>query len=70
MEDKVKEILRKCFNKYDVPAEAIEGAALQLAALLSNPLKHKTGATIMTSEASQAGDKKSGTYGKTSPEVL
>jgi len=57
MDEKIKNILRKFFKKYEVSDEAINGAAQQIAQLLSNPMYHKTGATVMTEAASHAGDK-------------
>lgn len=56
MEKKIKQILNETFGKYDVPKEAITGAAQRLVQLLNNPQQHRTGATVMTPEASMAGD--------------
>jgi len=69
MEKKVKKILKEVFDKYNVPKEAIEGATMRLVQLLSNPLHHKTGATVMTPEASLAGDPGAKNK-KAKPEVL
>lgn len=56
MEKEVKKVLKRHFDKYKVPPEAIEAAMVSLVQLLKNPMKYKYGAFVMTQEASQAGD--------------
>lgn len=56
MDERIKRILHRHFNKYNVPDEAIVSAARDLSQMLVNPAAHKTGATVMTEAASRAGD--------------
>jgi len=56
MEKEVKKVLKRHFDKYDVPPEAIEAAMVSLVQLLKNPMKYRYGAFVMTQEASAAGD--------------
>jgi len=70
MEKEIRNVLKKFFDKYEVPNSAIESAVTEILRLAAGgPPKQKYGAVVMTEEASMAADQKLG-GGRQKPPIV